>query len=322
MEVSRSLSTYAFETVRINEHGHTISKQPGAAQSFTEPLPEGAFIEMVKLPARQASVGSPLTEKGRMPDEDEPHLIAFDTFFISKHPITQFQWRAVASLPQIEIALDTSPSHFTGLGNPVEQVSWFDAVEFCARLSRHTQRSYRLPTEVEWEYACRGATETPFCFGEMLTPELANYQTCGIKELRLAAQNSDLASETEGHTTAVDGFAIANPFGLYDMHGNVCEWCLKSSHDEFEIEDLRYQQPTRGGSWKSSPLICRAAVNIMFASQTKDSSVGFRVVHAASPHPTNPDDSASAITQSLFSGANIGGNVTIYGDVNQTLNIE
>lgn len=320
MEVLRSLSTYAFKTVRINEFGHTISQQPGEAQFFHESLPEGAFIEMVKLPAQTVSVGSPLTEKGRMPDEDEPHMVAFDTFFISKHPITQFQWRAVASLPQIERSLDPMPSSFSGISNPVERVSWFDAVEFCNRLSRHAQQSYRLPTEVEWEYACRGGTKTPFCFGENLAVELANYQSCEKKEFALGANSAKPTGRVEGCTTAIGSFAIANPFGLYDMHGNVCEWCLKSSHDKFEIEESRYQQPTRGGSWKSSSLICRAAVNIMFAAQTKDSSVGFRVVQSAPVHSTNPDDSASVITQSMFSNVTVGRDLIIHGDPTQIAN--
>lgn len=319
MEVSLSLSTYRFETVCINEFGQTISKRVGEAQLFNEPLSEGAFIEMVELPAQTSSVGSSLTEKGRMPDEDEPRLVAFDTFFISKHPITQFQWRAVAALPQISKVLDPTPSGFIGLSNPVEKVSWFDAVEFCARLSRHTQRSYRLPTEVEWEYACRGGTETPFCFGKTLTAELANCQADKKKEPPSAAYGWERASGGEGHTTAVGSYAIANPFGLYDMHGNVCEWCLKSSDDEFEIEESRYQQPTRGGSWKSSPIICRAAVNMMFASQTKDPSVGFRIVHADPVNPTNLDDSSSAISQSILSHVYVGGNLTILGGITQSI---
>ena len=300
MEVSVPCLSQSFETVVVDRFGHIIRKQTGEAQLFRESLPEGAFIEMIELPTQTAVIGSPLSEKGRMPDEKSPRRVAFDSFFMSKYPITQFQWKAIALLPQIERALDPEPSHFIGLNNPVEQVSWFDAVEFCHRLSRHTQRGYRLPTEIEWEYACRGGAETPYSFGETLARELSN------------------TGGSAACTTSVGSFAIANPFGLCDMHGNVCEWCLKSSDDEFEIEESRYQQPTRGGSWKSALTLCRSATNIMFASYTKDSSVGFRVVHTNLAHPMDLKNASNINTQTMLSGVTVGRDLIINGDLTQT----
>lgn len=240
-----------------------------------------------------------------MPDENEPDQVTFNTFYMSKYPITQSQWKAVASLPQISQSLNPAPSAFSGFSRPVEQISWFEAVEFCDRLSSIAGKTYRLPTEVEWEYACRYGVEGPFCFGEALTADVAN---CRI-------ENLDRASCDEC-TTEVDRSLYANSIGLYDLHGNVWEWCLKASADD-EVEDLHYQQPARGGSWREKPLACRSALSFMFASETKDSSVGFRIVQSVLKHST---DSASAITQEMLSHNKIGHDLIIHGDVIQVIN--
>lgn len=96
-------------------------------------------------------------------------------FYIGKFEVTQAQWRAMASLSKVSRDLDPDPSTFKGDDLPVEQVSWEDAMELCARLSQATGRTYRLPSEGEWEYACRAGTTTAFAFGETVTPELVNY---------------------------------------------------------------------------------------------------------------------------------------------------
>ncbi|MFM6369487.1 MAG: formylglycine-generating enzyme family protein, partial [Dolichospermum sp.] len=101
--------------------------------------------------------------------------VTIKPFCFGKYPITQAQWQAVAALPQVNQELKPNPSRFKGANRPVEQVSWHDAVEFCARLSNYTKRPYRLPSEAEWEYACRAGTTTPFHFGDTITTELANY---------------------------------------------------------------------------------------------------------------------------------------------------
>ncbi len=126
-------------------------------------------------------MGSPEGEKGRTEDEGPQHQVSLSSFLISRHPITQAQWQAVAQLPQINQELDPSPSHFKGQDCPVERVLWYQAVEFCDRLTQLTDRQYRLPTEAEWEYACRAGTTTPFHFGETITPDLANYN--GLRQV-------------------------------------------------------------------------------------------------------------------------------------------
>ena len=119
------------------------------------------------------------------------------------------------------------PSYFKGDNRPVESVSWYDAVEFCQRLCQHTNRTYRLPTEAQWEYACRTGTTTPFHFGETITTDEANYRGTGNEEYGLSGSyGREPLGEYREETTPVDHFGIANAFGLCDMHGNVCDFWL------------------------------------------------------------------------------------------------
>ncbi len=109
--------------------------------------------------------------------EGPQHEVTVSGFFLGKYVVTQAQWRAVAGLPQVNMEMPLEPSNFKGEDRPVEQVSWYEAEEFCARLSIHTGRRYRLPSEAQWEYACRAGTKMPFHFGATITTDLANY--CG-----------------------------------------------------------------------------------------------------------------------------------------------
>ena len=167
----------------------------------------------------------------------EQHEVTIADFFIGKYPITQAQWRAVAALPEVERSLEPDPSNFKGDNRPVESMTWEDAVEFCARLTAKTGRTYRLPSEAEWEYACRAGTTGPFHFGETITPDLANYDG-----------NYTYGDGPKGRyrnkTTPVGQFP-ANAFGLYDMHGNVWEWCQDHYHSDY------IGAPTDGSAWVS-----------------------------------------------------------------------
>src|SRR4028119_1326205 len=145
------------------------------ARCFTEDLGKGIALEMVLIPGGTFLMGSPADELERKSSEEPQHQVTLKLFFIGKYSVTQAQWKAVADLPQVNTKLDPDPSRFKGENRPVERVSWYDAVEFCDRLSQKTGRQYRLPSEAEWEYACRAGTTTPFHFGETITPALANY---------------------------------------------------------------------------------------------------------------------------------------------------
>jgi formylglycine-generating enzyme required for sulfatase activity len=195
----------------------------------------GVTLEMVAIPGGTFLMGSPESEPERSDRESPQHTVTIQPFFMGKFPVTQAQWQAVASLPKVNIDLKPDPSNFKGANRPVEQVSWNDAVEFCARLSKATGREYRLPSEAEWEYACRAGTTTPFHFGETITTDLANYDG-----------NYTYGSGSKGQyrkqTTDVGSFP-ANAFGLHDMHGNVWEWCQDTWHENYN------GAPTDGSAW-------------------------------------------------------------------------
>jgi len=209
--------------------------------------------------------------------------------------ITQAQWREVAGWQKVEIDLDPDPSYFKGDQRPVEQVSWFEAMEFCHRLSRHTGRYYTLPSEAQWEYACRAGTTTPFHFGDTLAPEQANFST---------EQTTDVASFP------------ANAWGLHDMHGNVWEWCRDRWHNNYagaptdggawvngdSLGGGRHPRKVlRGGSWHGVPIVCRSAWRNSGHPVNRSNVIGFRVCRrlealelaAGLRHPT-PDAPAAA----------------------------
>ena len=157
-------------------------------------------------------------------------------------------------------------------------MSWDDAVEFCKRLSKYTNREYRLPSESEWEYACRARTTTPFYFGKTISTEQANYNgnyTYGNgKKGKYHEQTTDV------------GIFPPNDFGLYDMHGNVLEWCEDVWNEDYEGAPTDGSAWTRwglndrlirGGSWGSDPLLCRSAFRLSFPPDGEDINLGFRV---------------------------------------------
>ena len=282
------LKTFPFETVTVNHRGEITKRESKTAQYFSENLGNKVTLEMVAIPGGKFLMGSPAHEAERSDRESPQHEVAVPPFFIGKYPITQAQWRVVATLPQINHKLDPDPSYFKGDDRPVEQISWDESVEFCDRLSKHTKQHYRLPSEAEWEYACRAGTTTPFHFGETITPELANYNG-----------NYRYASAPKGEyrqqTIPVGSFNVANAFCLYDMHGNVLEWCADHWHGGYEgaptdggawidLNENNNQsiRMLRGGSWDSFPMYCRSACRRLSGSPAdRYGSVGFRVVVSA-----------------------------------------
>ncbi len=259
-----------------------IQRKKSQAQYFTEDLGSNICLDMILIQGGKFLMGSPPDELERYDDESPQHSVTVPTFFMGRYPITQAQWRVVASLPQVNRELNPDPSYFKGDNHPLETVSWYDAVEFCDRLSQYTHRTYRLPTEAEWEYACRAGTTTPFYFGETITAELANYD----------------ATETYGDgakggyregTRLVNHFEIANAFGLCDMHGNVWEWCLDHWHDNYDgapddgsawlTDDEGARRVRRGGSWDYHPRLCRSASrDFDYPDPVSITAFGIRVV--------------------------------------------
>ena len=281
---------FEFDVVTVNDRGQEIKRERSQAQYFTEDLGNGITLEMVAIPDGKFMMGSPA---GEGYDYEKPaHEVTVSPFCMGKYPVTQAQWRAVCSLPKVERDLKPEPSRFKGDNLPVEKVPWCDAVEFCARLSQKTGREYRLPSEAEWEYACRainspldkgGKGGSPFHFGETITSELANYD--GRKTY---------ANEPSGayrEQTAIVGSFPPNAFGLYDMHGQVWEWCGDTWHDNYERAPTDSSawtksgngncSPLRGGSWYDIPFICRSACRGIVFGAERDSiyhDVGFRLV--------------------------------------------
>ena len=262
-----------------------IQRERKQAQYFVEKLGEAIGIDMILVRDGTFTMGSPEDEPERSDAEGPQHEVTVSNFFMGRYPVTQAQWRFVAEgLAKVEQDLKPNPSGFEGDNRPVEQVSWYDAVEFCKRLSAHTRRNYRLPSEAEWEYACRAGTKTPFYFGKTLTTELANYNGD-------YTYNDGPKGEYRKETTPVDQFGIANAFGLCDMHGNVWEWCADHWHDNYEgaptdgtawlSEDDQSNRVLRGGSWYIIPRSCRSAYRLNATPDYTNDRIGFRVVCSA-----------------------------------------
>jgi formylglycine-generating enzyme required for sulfatase activity len=259
-----------------------ITKSRGTVRGYAEPLRGGVELELVMVPAGRFVMGSPGNELERTSDEGPQHEVTVPKFLMGRYPVTQAQWRVVAGWAKVERSLDSDPSRFKGSNRPVEQVSWLDAIEFCARLSQRTGREYRLPSEAEWEYACRSGTNTPFYFGETITPDLANYDG-----------NYTYGDGPKGvyreETTEVGQFP-ANGFGLHDMHGNVREWCMDHWHSSYDdaptdgsawidkTAETTAERVLRGGSWLGIPRNCRSAQRVYLVASTATAYFGFRVV--------------------------------------------
>ncbi|ESA32115.1 sulfatase-modifying factor protein [Leptolyngbya sp. Heron Island J] len=277
---TKQYPTFPFKTAKVDEQGNVIEIIPGKAEHFAEDLGNGLTLEMVRVPGGTFMMGAAEGEAGASEDEYPQHEVKLPEFWMGKFTITQEQWQAVANLQKIGRDLKSDPSRFKDAKRPVENVTWQDAEKFCKRLSQKTGKEYTLPSEAQWEYACRARMTTPFHFGLTISSELANYDASQL-------YGKGQKGEYRQKTTEVGSFAIANAFGLYDMHGNVWEWCLDSWHDSYEgaptdgsawISSGENRRVLRGGSWLHGPGNCRSANRDGDTLGNYYSLIGFRVV--------------------------------------------
>jgi len=259
---------WEFETVQVDAHGEVVSRARLRASGWGEILAPGLLLEMVSLPGGEFQMGS---RPGQGYDDERPlHSVRVPAFLMGRFTVTQEQWAAVMAW--------TPPYRCSGPRRPVDRVSWNAAAEFCAQLSSLTGRPYRLPSEAEWECACRAGSTTPFHYGLTLTTDLANYVGDHI-----------FAGESPGvyrHCSSDVGSFPPNRFGLYDMHGNLWEWCQDVWHDSYEgapSDGAAWEnraalvRVARGGSWHEPPGNCRSAVRLRAVADEGDDLMGFRL---------------------------------------------
>lgn len=274
-----SLATFEFEVVPVNPQGLAVEwlRYKGRAEYYREELGNDVSLDLVAIPAGTFLMGASSKEEEGIhwpfSDYQNPcryerpqHEVAVRAFFMAKYPITQAQWKKVAKLPQIAQELPSNPSHFKGDDLPVEGITCYDAIEFCARLSQNTEHKYRLPSEAEWEYACRAGTTTPYHCGETIVTDLANFRP----SFPYGYGPRERWDRSHNQTTDVGVFP-PNAFGLYDMHGNVWEWCLDSFHEFYIgaptdgtpwISRRGNSRMLRGGSWHCDTHRCRSAARL------------------------------------------------------------
>jgi len=249
-----TLPEITFETAFIDDNKN-IRRETRKARQLVETLPNNVKLEMIYVPGGTFMMGS------NESDSEKPiHPVTLQPFFVGKYPVTQAQWEAI---------MGNNPSKFKGANRPVETVTWDDAMQCCAKLSQLTGQQYRLLSDAQWEYACRAGSVTKYSFGEIIMPALANYDASGIKQ-----------------TTDVGKYP-ANAFGLYDMHGNIWEWCEDVWHGNYQGApadgsawmaggDLN-RHLIRGGSWYNYVNNLRCAYRYRIDTTLRNHKWGFRI---------------------------------------------
>ena len=239
------------------------------SKTRTFDLHNGVNLEMVLIPAGTFMMGSQESEAGRYSDETQHEVTISKPFYMGKYPVTQAQWQQV---------MGNNPSRFKGDKLlPVENVSWDDAQAFCLELKVTTQARFGIPTEAQWEYACRAGTTTPFHFGNELNGTQANCDGT-------APYGTAMAGVWLEKPTPVGKYP-GNAWGLHDMHGNVWEWCsdwygeyLTGSVTDPTGPESGSNRVNRGGCWYFVAAFCRSAFRYRFEPSIRDNNLGFRLV--------------------------------------------
>ncbi|HMV84764.1 MAG TPA: formylglycine-generating enzyme family protein [Blastocatellia bacterium] len=277
------IEVFNFKTLTMDRREKITQESAKSVRFYREYINDNVWLEMVEIPGGEFLMGTPEGEtdrNGQTKEERPVHKVAIKKFWIGQFEVTQEQWRAVAELPKVKINLEDQ-SAFKGDKNlPAERITWDEAVEFCARLAAATGREYRLPTEAEWEYAARAATTTAFAFGETINVGIVNYD--GSQPF----WPFQIKAEGRRKTVAVGSLGKANAFGLFDMHGNVVEWCQDRWHPNYDgapADGSAWMSGNagpviRGGSYEDAAPDCRSARRVTYGTaQVRRKDQGFRV---------------------------------------------
>jgi len=269
----------AIERTFANNPGHKEAPQKGESECTQSPKTErkpgdvitnGLGMKFAWIPPGTFMMGSPSNEEGCGTEEAPQHKVTLTKgFYMGVYTVTQEQWKEI---------MGNNPSNLKGVKNlPVENVSWDDCQEFIKKLQNRDKKPYRLPTEAEWEYACRAGTTTPFYFGETISTDLANYNG------KIKIYGNGKKGIFREKTTPAGSFP-ANPWGLEDMHGNVWEWCqdwLETYPKNDVVDplgpDAGEYRVLRGGSWHSEPSFCRSAYRFYGPAGDRHFVQGFRL---------------------------------------------
>ncbi|MFN5514963.1 MAG: SUMF1/EgtB/PvdO family nonheme iron enzyme [Cyanobacteriota bacterium] len=252
---------------------------PTLAGNYTETLPGGVQLSMIAIPAGRFLMGSPDSDSDAHDDEKPQHEVSLGAFHIGQFPITEEQWQAIMgkTFPYYE-DFRVNPQ------NPVMRVFWDDCQAFCQKLSQLAGKTYRLPSEAEWEYACRAGTTTRYSFGDD-AEQLGDYGW-------YADYSDGNYDGNSGVTTHPVGQKKPNSWGLFDVHGNVWEWCADHWHESYAgkpqslkdngntiwVSSNDSEQVIRGGSWRDAPGVCRSASRLSYPPNGGSNFLGFRVL--------------------------------------------
>lgn len=247
-------SIYKFESITLNKKAEIVKRENRESHYLSESL-EDQDLRMIVIPGGEYRMGS---QNANTPYDFSQPLTKVPTLLVSQYPITKAQWKVVANWNSINRPLKKRTNRKGSMNSPVVNISWHDAVEFCDRLSNRTNSNYRLLTESEWEYVCRAGSSTPFFTGETISANYANYDA----SISYSKEGKGIYRQ---EVTPVDHFKYPNRFGLFDMHGNVWEWCLDNWNEEYIdlnsdrkiwYSELVSRRVIRGGSFRSEPSCC------------------------------------------------------------------